>query len=86
MCGLIINQPDDTHKLTYSLTKHHKLGEYWRVERLYCEHPNHEERFVPSGMMLDERWSAQVQMTYHVHPDRQQGFNRAFSLEMSGSK
>lgn len=38
--------------------------------------------FVLSGMILDERWSAQVQMTYHVYPDRQRGFERAFSLEL----
>lgn len=37
--------------------------------------------FVLSGMILDERWSAQVQMTYHIHTDRKQGFARAFSLE-----
>lgn len=42
--------------------------------------------FVLSGMILDERWSAQVQMTYHIHPDRQQGFSRAFSLELPGSE
>lgn len=38
--------------------------------------------FVLSGMILDERWSAQVQMTYHMYPDRQQGFSQAFSLEI----
>lgn len=37
--------------------------------------------FVMSGVMLDERWSAQVQMTYHIHADRQRGFSQAFSLE-----
>lgn len=42
--------------------------------------------FVLSGMILDERWSAQVQMTYHIHPDRQQGFSRAFSLEFPTGK
>ena len=38
---------------------------------------------VLSGMILDERWSAQVQMSYHIHADRQQGFNCAFSLEFT---
>ncbi len=38
--------------------------------------------FVLSGMILDERWSAQVQMTYHCYEDRRQGFCRAFSLEV----
>jgi len=38
--------------------------------------------FVISGMILDERWSAQVQMTYHMYDDRKQGFSRAFSLEL----
>lgn len=38
--------------------------------------------FVLSGMILDERWSAQVQMTYHIYNDRREGFSRAFSLEM----
>ena len=37
--------------------------------------------FVISGTILDERWSAQVQMTYHTQADRRKGFARAFSLE-----
>ena len=39
--------------------------------------------FVMSGVVLDERWSAQVQLTYHIHEDRRQGFERAFSLELT---
>lgn len=39
--------------------------------------------FVMSGVVLDERWSAQVQLTYHVHEDRRRGFERAFSLELT---
>lgn len=41
--------------------------------------------FVLSGVILDERWSAQVQLSYHVYPDRQRGFSQAFSLDMPES-
>lgn len=37
--------------------------------------------FVISGVILDERWSAQVQLTYHIHDDRKRGYEKAFSLE-----
>jgi GNAT superfamily N-acetyltransferase len=37
--------------------------------------------FVISGVILDERWSAQVELTYHLHDDRRHGYERAFSLE-----
>lgn len=37
--------------------------------------------FVVSGMVLDERYGAQVALTYFTHADRTEGFVRAFSLE-----
>lgn len=37
--------------------------------------------FVVSGMVLDERYGAQVALTYFCHTDRAEGFARAFGLE-----
>ena len=37
--------------------------------------------FAISGTVLDERYGAQVALTYFLHPDRAEGFARAFSLE-----
>lgn len=37
--------------------------------------------FVVSGTVLDERYGAQVALTYFCHADRAEGFIRAFSLE-----
>lgn len=40
--------------------------------------------FVITGMTLDERYGAQVSLSYLFHADRQAGFERAFSLESYG--
>lgn len=37
--------------------------------------------FYITGMVLDERYGAQVSLTYFFYPDRRTGFARAFSLE-----
>lgn len=37
--------------------------------------------FVISGMVLDERYGAQVSLTYLCHTDRRTGFARAYSVE-----
>ncbi len=37
--------------------------------------------FSIEGMVLDERFGAQVGLVYLFHEDRRQGFARAFSLE-----
>jgi len=36
--------------------------------------------FVITGMVLDERYGAQVALSYFFHPDRRVGFARAYSL------
>lgn len=85
--------PDYRRRGIYSCYLSHFIG-YLKAlgyERITSNHqPNNravlmaklKAGFVLSGMILDERWSAQVQMTYHMYPDRQRGFSRAFSLEM----
>jgi RimJ/RimL family protein N-acetyltransferase len=37
--------------------------------------------FYVTGMVLDERWGAQVTLTYFFYKDRRIGFARAYSLE-----
>lgn len=37
--------------------------------------------FNITAVNLDERWGAQVELTYLFHDDRQQGYERAFALE-----
>jgi GNAT superfamily N-acetyltransferase len=37
--------------------------------------------FNVTAVNLDERWGAQVELTYLFHDDRQRGYERAFSLE-----
>ena len=37
--------------------------------------------FNITAVNLDERWGAQVELTYLFHDDRRHAFNRAFSLE-----
>ena len=38
-------------------------------------------RFNITAVTLDERWGAQVELTYLFHEDRQHGYEKAFSLE-----
>jgi len=37
--------------------------------------------FNISAENLDERWGAQVELTYLLHDDRRQGYEGAFALE-----
>lgn len=37
--------------------------------------------FIITGMVLDERYGAQVSLSYFFHPDRRAGFAQAYSLE-----
>lgn len=40
--------------------------------------------FTVTGFDLDERWGAQVVLTYFTHSDRIQGFEKAFAMEPRG--
>ncbi len=40
--------------------------------------------FTVTGFDLDERWGAQVVLTYFTHIDRTQGFEKAFAMEPRG--
>jgi hypothetical protein len=37
--------------------------------------------FNVTAVNLDERWGAQVELTYLFHSDRRRGYERAFALE-----
>ncbi len=37
--------------------------------------------FNITAVNLDERWGAQVELTYLIHDDRWRGYERAFSLQ-----
>lgn len=42
--------------------------------------------FSVSAVNLDERWGAQVELTYHLHEDRRRGYERAFALQAWGTE